>query len=171
MAGQMEFPNFPVKLDQLSSQLLFHNIKAGEVIDLGEGVQVRTARGHHPGGVVAYRVDYGGRSLAYMTDTEYGTEADADLVSLARGADVLVYDCMYTPEEYAGADGTSKVGWGHSTFEGGAAIAKAAGVKKLVLFHHDPDQDDEAVRAKEMRTRALFAESVAAREGLTLDLT
>ncbi|MCA9603014.1 MAG: MBL fold metallo-hydrolase, partial [Myxococcales bacterium] len=170
MAGQMEFPNFPVKLDQLSSNLVFHDIKPGAALEPAPGVRVTTAAGFHPGGVVAYRVDYDGRSLAYMTDTEYGTDADRGLEALAKGVDVLIYDCMYTPEEYRGEGSISKKGWGHSTYEGGVAVAKAAGAKQLVLFHHDPDQSDDDVRAKEARTKALFPAATAAREGLSIDI-
>jgi ribonuclease BN (tRNA processing enzyme) len=102
----------------------------------------------------------------YATDTEhYEGRVDQKLVDLSKGALALVYDSQYTPEEYA-----SKKGWGHSTFEEGAKIAKLAGVKRLILFHHDPTQSDEAVRDKERRARAVFGDVVAAYEGLTLDV-
>jgi len=97
---------------------------------------------------------------------------DAGLLNLARGADVFVYDAQYTPEEYAGtgALGGSKRGWGHSTFEEGARIAKAAGARQLVLFHHDPMQSDSAVREKEKRARVVFPNAIAAYEGLSIDV-
>ncbi|MGD0525637.1 MAG: MBL fold metallo-hydrolase, partial [Polyangiaceae bacterium] len=81
------------------------------------------------------------------------------------GADVLVYDAQYLPEEYG-----AKVGWGHSTYEAGAALAKAAGVRKLVLFHHDPARTDAEVDAVEARARGVFDDVVAAREGMTIEL-
>jgi phosphoribosyl 1,2-cyclic phosphodiesterase len=171
MSGQMESPNFPVKLNQLPSQLVFHNLAAGDSIDLDGGVSVRTAAGNHPGGVLAYRVEHGGKVVVYMTDTEYGSDADPKLLELARGADLLVYDCQYTPEEYDGQTGRGqKVGWGHSTFVSGTELAKSAGARQLILFHHDPDQDDAAVRDKERRAQALFPNSRAAYEGLTIEL-
>ncbi len=171
MAGQMESPNFPVKLEQLPSKLVFHDLSPGEKVELEGGVTVSTAAGNHPGGVLAYRVDYGGKAMVYMTDTEHGSPADAALCELARDADLLVYDCQYTPEEYEGEGGRHrKVGWGHSTFVSGTALARAAGAKKLVLFHHDPDQDDAAVRDKERRARELFANAEAAYEGLSIVL-
>ena len=84
---------------------------------------------------------------------------------------VLIYDAMYTPEEYAGTSGGGpKTGWGHSTFVAGAALAEAAGVKQLVLHHHDPGQNDAAVREKERRCREIFPNSVAAREGASIEL-
>ena len=90
---------------------------------------------------------------------------DAVYVALSRDADVLVYDAQYLPEEYAG-----KVGWGHSTYEAGAALATAAGVRKLVLFHHDPTRIDADVEAIEKRARDVFGDVVAAREGMTIEL-
>jgi ribonuclease BN (tRNA processing enzyme) len=106
-----------------------------------------------------------------MTDTEQVGEPDPKLVAFCRDADVLIFDCMYTPEEYDGRDGGARrVGWGHSTFVAGAELAEAGNVKKLILFHHDPEQDDAAVRDKERRARQLFTNSQAAYEGLVLEL-
>jgi phosphoribosyl 1,2-cyclic phosphodiesterase len=171
LAGQMENPNFPVKLADLASTLEFHDLEAGSSIDVGD-VRVSTAAGNHPGGVLAYRVDYRGKALVYATDTEhYPDRMDEGLVALARGVDVFIYDSQYTPEEYDGqVGGGSKVGWGHSTFVQGAALARAAGVKQYILYHHDPYQDDAAVLEKERRARELFPASQVAREGLVLDL-
>ena len=172
MAGQMEFPNFPVKLNQLASQLVFHNFGAGDVIELGDGLTVRAQAGTHPGGVLAYRVEQGGRAVVYVTDTEHPADkVDSRIVELARDADVFIYDSMYTPEEYDGrADGRSRIGWGHSTFEEGAKIVRAANAKQYVLFHHDPDQNDADVDEKQRRAQELFPNSICAYEGLTIDV-
>jgi phosphoribosyl 1,2-cyclic phosphodiesterase len=172
MAGQMEFPNFPVKLNQLASQLVFHDFGSGDVIELAPGLNVTAAAGTHPGGVLAYRVDYEGSAVVYVTDTEHQPgKIDERIVELARGADVFIYDSMYTPEEYDGrADGRSRIGWGHSTFEEGVKIVEAAGAKQYVLFHHDPDQTDDDVADKERRARELFANSICAYEGLTIEV-
>lgn len=172
MGGQMEFPNFPVKLTQLASTLVFHDLQSGDVVTLREGLTVTAQAGTHPGGVLAYRVEHEGRRVVYVTDTEHPSEGiDERIVSIARDADVFIYDSMYTPEEYDGrADGRSRVGWGHSTFEHGARIAHAAGCKQYVLFHHDPDQSDEEVDQKEIRARELFPNAICAYEGLTIDV-
>ena len=111
--------------------------------------------------------------MVYATDTEHYSIVDPKLLKLARSADVLIYDAQYTPEEYAGTvagGGPPKVGWGHSTIDEAAKLANAAGVKKLILFHHDPGQNDAAVRDKERRARGWFPNAQAAYEGLTLDL-
>ena len=172
MVGQMESPSFPVHLEQLPATLRFHDLHAGDVISLDGDTRVRCAAGNHPGGVLAYRVEHAGRSVVYMTDHEpEDGEQPPPMVDLCRGADVLIYDCMYTPEEYQGRkDGVSRVGWGHSTFEIGAALAHEAGVGELLLYHHDPDQSDRDVAEKVERTQKLFANSRAAYEGLEIPL-
>jgi phosphoribosyl 1,2-cyclic phosphodiesterase len=177
LAGQMDHPNFPVHLTAMGAKMSFRDLREGETVEVADGsggvVRVKNASGNHPQGVYAFRVEHGSRVFVYATDTEhYEGRVDANLLELARGADVFVYDSQYTPEEYAGAGGIggSKVGWGHSTFVEGVRLAVSAGARKLVLFHHDPTQSDAAVRDKERRAQAMFPEVVAAYEGLTLDV-
>jgi phosphoribosyl 1,2-cyclic phosphodiesterase len=170
LAGQMDHPNFPVSLTVMAAKMTFRDLNEGEVVDVDDGeggrVLITNARGNHPQGVYAFRVEQAGKAFVYATDTEhYEGRMDDKLLALARGADVFVYDSQYTPEEY-----DAKKGWGHSTFEEGARIAKAAGARKLVLFHHDPMQDDDAVREKERRARKLFPNSIAAHEGLEIEV-
>jgi phosphoribosyl 1,2-cyclic phosphodiesterase len=175
LAGQMDHPNFPVHLTSMGATMRFHDVPEGDVVEIDDGeggkVHVTNASGNHPQGVFAFRVEHGGKAVVYATDTEhYDGRIDDKLVKLARDADLFIYDSQYTPEEYAGTTGIggSKKGWGHSTFEEGAKIARAAGAKRLVLYHHDPTQNDAAVRDKEKRARTAFPNSVAAHEGLVL---
>jgi phosphoribosyl 1,2-cyclic phosphodiesterase len=177
LAGQMDHPNFPVHLSAMAANMSFRDLAEGETVDITDGtgdrVLVKNARGNHPQGVFAYRVEHGGKAVVYATDTEhYEAGVDDRLLELARGAEVLIYDSQYTPEEYEGTvgPGGSKKGWGHSTYEEGVKLAKMAGVRRLVLFHHDPIQGDAAVRAKETRARVIFPDVVAAYEGLAIDV-
>ncbi len=175
LAGQMENPSFPVHLSEMGAQMSFHDLFEGELVEIpgteGNGpVRITNARGNHPNGVYAYRVEHGGKSVVYATDTEHYAVVDPKLKKLSQGADVLIYDAQYTPEEYAGEGGMPKLGWGHSTFAEAVKLAKAAGVKRLVLFHHDPSQNDAAVRDKERRAKETFSDVVAAYEGLTLEV-
>jgi phosphoribosyl 1,2-cyclic phosphodiesterase len=177
LSGQMDHPNFPVSLTVMAAKMTFRDLHEGEVVEVDDGeggrVAITNARGNHPQGVYAFRLEHAGRVFVYATDTEhYDGRMDDALLHLARGADVLVYDAQYTPEEYAGTAGTGgpKKGWGHSTYEEGAKMAKAAGARQLVLFHHDPVQNDDAVREKERRAKELFPNSVAAQEGLSIDV-
>jgi len=95
---------------------------------------------------------------------------DAELVRLATGADVLIYDSQYTPEEYRGDAGRSKVGWGHSTWLRGIRLAEKANVKHLCLFHHDPSHDDDFMDALAAEADDVRAGTVTAREGQIIDL-
>jgi len=170
LAGQMETPNFPVHLRELPAGLHFNDLHEGEVVELEGGVRISNAQGNHPGGVYAYRVEHGGRSVVYATDTEHGAAPDPRLVALCKNADVVIYDTMYTPEEYEGKNGIPKIGWGHSHFVAGVELMKASGAHRYILFHHDPSQDDAAVREKERRTRELFPNSECAYEGMVIEL-
>jgi phosphoribosyl 1,2-cyclic phosphodiesterase len=176
LAGQMDHPSFPVHLQEMGAKMTFNDLVEGQVleIDAGDGsnAKITAGRGNHPNGVWAYRIEYGGHSVVYATDTEHYAVIDPKLAKLSKGVDVLIYDAQYTPEEYAGTTGSGgpKVGWGHSTFEAAAGLAKAAGAKKLILFHHDPMQNDAAVRDKEKRAKASFSNTQAAFEGLVIEL-
>lgn len=160
---QMSAPVFPVRLDEVGAKIATRDIAMGETFDVGEA-RVRVARGNHPGGVVAYRVEHEGRSVVYATDTEHYACVDPALRALADGCDVLIYDAQYMPDEYR-----TKVGWGHSTYVAGAELAKAAGARSLVLYHHDPMRTDAEVDEIERRARELFSASIAAREGLVVE--
>lgn len=166
---QMSPPFFPVAIEDVATQLCVRDLTSTERFNLGD-LRVTTARLNHPDPVYGYRLDFAGRSVVYATDTEHYSCADPTLRRLASGADVLIYDAQYTPEEYSGEQGPAKVGWGHSTFAAAAEIARLAGVGQLVLFHHDPRRRDEDVQDLERRCRALFPRSVAAREGMCISL-
>ena len=174
LAGQMDYPSFPIHLTEMGAQMDFNDLHEGQLVTIGEGsdeIRITNARGNHPNGVFAYRVEFHGKSMVYCTDTEHYDVVDPKLVRLAKDTDVFIYDTMYLPEEYSGeAGGGAKTGWGHSTYEQGVKLAQAANVKQLVLFHHDPIHTDAMVADKERRSKKLFANSVAAREGLVIDL-
>ena len=169
LTHQMRAPVFPVRLSELGAELGFRHVGSGDSLHVGDA-RITAAKLNHPGGVLAYRIEHRGRTVVYATDTEHYACVDPVLRDLAAGADVLIYDSQYTPAEYAGEIGRPKVGWGHSTNEAAARAAKASGVRQLVLFHHDPQRTDEGVEAMEDATRRLFASTLAAREGMVIEL-
>lgn len=172
LAGQMAFPYFPVRFHEVRAGVECRDLGVDERVEVAPGVVVRGISGHHPDGVFVYHLEHKGHSVVYATDVESSPELDARLIEIARGADVLIFDAQYTPEEYDGSVGRrSRVGWGHSTMIDAARIAREAGVGTLALFHHDPRQDDAAVADKERRAQGHFERSVAAREGLTIDVS
>jgi len=167
LAGQMRGPLFPVPYRTLAASLSVTDVEPGSTLDLGDGVGVRTAPLNHPDGATGYRVDYLGRSVAYVTDTEHVPgQLDRNILGLIAGCDLVLYDSTYTDAEYA-----QRVGWGHSTWSEAVRLAQAAGVKRLALFHHDPDRDDSGMAALEAEAQAAWPGHVfAAREGVTVDL-
>lgn len=167
LARQMERPLFPVPMRTMGCALSFIDLAAHGRLDLGDGIEVRTAPLNHPDGATGYRVSDGRHSVAYVTDTEHmAGKLDERILDLVRGVDLFLYDSTYTDDEYA-----QKTGWGHSTWREGVRLARAAGVKKLVLFHHEPDHEDVIMRRIEAEARAEFPSSLAAREGATIVLS
>jgi len=166
---QMLHPNFPVPLQIMAAQLEFHDIKIGEVLEFGD-VKVNTALLNHPGESVGYRVSWNGYAAAYVTDTEHlPDKLDDNVLFLAHNADVLIYDATYTDEEYHSPK-SSKVGWGHSTWQEAVKVAKAANAKRLVIFHHDPLHNDDFLDNVGEQVAQHFPNSLMAREGLSIQL-
>jgi len=161
----MMAPLFPVPPDVFMAQMEYRDFKAGETLAPAPGIVVRTARLNHPNGAAGYRIEYAGKSVCYVTDTEHVPgKPDRNILALIAGADIVIYDCMYTDEEYA----KSYVGWGHSTWQEGVRLCTAAGVKKLVVFHHDPDHDDARLDAIGREVEAAMPGATLAREGMVL---
>lgn len=164
LAEMMMAPLFPVPLEIFSAKKTFHDFHVGETLHPAPGIVLRTAPLNHPNGATGYRIEYGGKSICYLTDTEHRIgKPDRNILGLIEGADIVIYDSMYTDEEYA-----SRVGWGHSTWQEGARLCRAAGVKTFVAFHHDPDHDDDFM---DRVARDLAAEHpgwLVAREGMVL---
>ena len=165
LAEFMMSPLFPVPPEVFKATLDYRDFNAGETLAAGPGVNVRTAPLNHPDGSTGYRVEYDGRSFCYVTDTEHVPGSlDRSVLGLIAGADLVVYDCMYTDDEYR-----RYVGWGHSTWQEGVRLCKEAGVKRMVVFHHDPDHDDEQLDGIAREVQKLLPGSIVAHEGLVLE--
>ncbi len=164
LASQMANPTFPVPLEALQAALTFEDFKAGESWALEGGVKIITAPLNHPNGATGYRVEYGGKSICYVTDTEHVVgKPDQTILKLIEGADIVVYDCTYTDQEFK-----AKIGWGHSTWQEGVRLCKMAGVRQLAIFHHDPDHNDDFMRQVEIDARKEWSGTVVAREQMIL---
>jgi phosphoribosyl 1,2-cyclic phosphodiesterase len=156
-------PFFPVDFDDLGGIVTTRELRGNDTFVIGD-ITVTMARLNHPDPVYGYRLEHDGQSVVYATDTEHFACVDPTLKKLAAGADILIYDAQYTPEEYP-----AKVGWGHSTWAAGAELARAAGVPQLVLFHHDPGRSDAQLDALEADAARHLPGTIAAREGLVLN--
>ncbi len=171
LSRSMAPPFFPVSLEELPGRVELRPLKSGSTIRLASPspVQVltRLSTAHPKLGVAIYRIEGNGGAVVYATDIESARGGFADVVELARGADVLVHDAQYTEDEYRDAL-RSRVGWGHSTVAMACEVARAAAVKLLVLYHHDPSHSDRLMRVLEQDARKRFRRSIVAREGLEL---
>jgi phosphoribosyl 1,2-cyclic phosphodiesterase len=157
---QMADPFFPVPFAELSSHIEFNQVECGKEFAIG-AMKVEPFELHHPQSAIGFRFEQEGRVFVHASDHECGVaEIDAGIVRAARGADMLVMDAQYTPEEYV-----SKIGWGHSSFAQVTDVAHAAGVKKLLLFHHDPGHDDAFLDQMLADAQKLFCATGMATEG------
>ena len=164
LGEMMLAPLFPAPIEVFQSAISYHDFTAGETLKPQPGITLRTTPLNHPNNATGYRIDFAGKSICYVTDTEHvGDEVDLHIVDLARGADIMIYDATYTDEEYP-----KFKGWGHSTWQVGARLSDLAGVKTFVVFHHDPNHDDAFMDKVAHEVEAARPGSLVAREGLTL---
>jgi phosphoribosyl 1,2-cyclic phosphodiesterase len=186
LCSQMESPYFPISMQQMPGYITIHELK--EMSFEVSGVPVKAHFLNHPGICTGYRLFTPGGSIAYLPDVELfrrlrerwkadtkvvpreerqtAPEEDRSLVDFIRGSDLLILDSQYDAAEY-----DQHVGWGHSCVEDSVAFALHAGVKRLYLFHHDPDHTDEQISRMVARARQMAANRhsdlivEAAREG------
>jgi phosphoribosyl 1,2-cyclic phosphodiesterase len=171
LTGQMESPYFPVHFSNLPSNIEIEEVKNFN-LDIGP-VCVRAQRANHPGLCVGYRLFTPDGLIVYFPDTEPRPGGmDRDIVEFIRDADVLIHDSQYDAEEYQ-----RHKGWGHGCVDDTVALAIAAGVKKLCLFHHDPNHDDDQIDAFLKHARQIVRDQKsnlqveAAYEGLAIPLS
>ena len=192
ISAVMSPPAFPVRWRSMPAAKALYAMREDQTVVLGRphqelellsradaqldpfgDVQVRAMfSAAHPGGVFFYRIDWRGRSVVYASDTEGGDEVDRALVAFADHADLLIHDAQYTGAHYNGREEglAATRGWGHSTPEMACAVAHAAQVRQLVLFHHEPTYDDDKLAAIENEARKDFACTRMAFEGLEIAL-
>jgi phosphoribosyl 1,2-cyclic phosphodiesterase len=184
----MEPRFFPVELTAVTAQTKIYSLRGGERVRFAgnpeglprierqtrqssaDGVTILVRKSlAHPHGVLLYRVSYGQKSMIYATDIEQDRDGHPDAVDFFRGADLLIHDGQYLEAEYSSRS-NSRRGWGHSTVERAVRTARKAGVKQLVLFHHDPDHDDRSLKRIERLAERLLPSARVAYEGLEIKL-
>jgi len=186
LGSQLSYRYWPVRQEELAAKIEYEQIKE-TTIDLGEGLTVRTKYLNHPILCLGYRFEYEGKSIVTAYDNEpfrnvfptdpadprYDEEAAREgdaaaaeenekLLRFYRGADILVHDTQYTAKEYV----AGKIGWGHSSYEFAVNAAHKTGVKKLLLFHHDPNRSDAELQELEL----FYQERLRGRTGLQAEM-
>lgn len=159
-------PLMPDILGIATAGIGFTGFQPGDTLSLHPGLTVRTASLRHPGGATGYRIAWNGGSVAYVTDTEHTPGVpDPAVAALVNGADLLIYDSTYTDAELP-----KHTGWGHSTWQEALRIADAAGVGRVVLFHHDPKRTDADLDAIAAAAASMRPGTFVAAEGLALTI-
>lgn len=173
---QQAAPSFPVDFSQLAATIEFDRLVPGRTHDVA-GLEVTPKLQRHEGDSYGYRVQAGGKSLVYTTDSEHkvgDVEERAAFIEFFRGADLVIFDAMY-----ALADAISvKADWGHSSNIVGVELCQAAGVRCLAMYHHEPAYDDERIaqvlretrRFEEITRDGHRLEVVSAYDGLEIDI-
>lgn len=156
-------PYWPLGLEGHGARLVFHEIRAGESVFLAEGLRVQTLRGCHPGQSLIYRLEGQGRSVVYTLDCELTEGLAPGLTEFARDCDLLVWDANFTPADL-------KKGWGHSTWEQGLELGRAAGAKTVLMTHYHRAYTDAFLREQERLARQKSDKCVFAREGMVTGL-
>jgi phosphoribosyl 1,2-cyclic phosphodiesterase len=181
----MSPPYFPVDMRRLPSHRTFYTLTGKEQVIWRAGTKrpilaAETSReqtkdvrvianltSNHPlDGSAVYCIEYAGRRLIFATDVEWRESCDPAFLAFIEGADVLIHDAQYTPDEYR----ETRQGFGHTSTAMAAEVARMAHVGKLVLFHHEPTHDDAKLDALQEEARKQFAATYAAYEGLEIDL-
>jgi phosphoribosyl 1,2-cyclic phosphodiesterase len=195
LGGQMSYHYFPIRLNDLAVSITFRELTEGCSLSLDGETVVRACYLNHPLLCLAYRFEFGGRILCTAYDTEpyrnlflaapdessgeetlvregqrAADEANRRLEAFFQGADLLIYDAQFTAAEYS----AKRQGWGHTAIEDAVETARRAGVKRLALFHHDPDRSDAQLDAlAALYGRAAgggWPEIFFAREGMRIDI-
>jgi phosphoribosyl 1,2-cyclic phosphodiesterase len=165
LEDQMVTPYFPVNMSEMSATRQFFGIDGRVTID--DRITVDAVPLNHPQGCLGFRVESPDGVLVYATDNEPGQpQFDKDVRKLAAGADLLIYDSQYLPEEYE----ARKRGWGHSHWREAVNIVMESGAKELVLFHHDPDHNDACIDSIVKEARNYYPKVRAAEEGLEITM-
>lgn len=165
LMDQMLRPNFFKPLQAMQAQMTFCHIQPGQILELGEVVVETLSLNRHTS-ALGYRVSWRDKSFVYASDTDpHREQADPNLIFLATGADVLIFDGTYVDMAYADPQSRHSIPW-----ELGVEVAQASGVKHLVLFHHNPCHDDTALDALEQRIQEVFPLAVIAQEGMVINL-
>jgi len=163
-ATQMQNDFFPVPLKKMGANFTFLQPDITTYVH-PRGVKITAVKYSHRGDAYGYRIEEGGKILVYCTDVEHKNGIDPNVVELSKNADLLIHDAQYTPEELK-----MKKGWGHSSWEQAIEVAKLAGVKKLALFHHDPEHNDTFLSNMERECRDIFPNAFLARERSEVEL-
>ncbi|MDP3532195.1 MAG: MBL fold metallo-hydrolase [Alphaproteobacteria bacterium] len=164
LSNMMTEPFFPIPIDIFKADIAYNDFNPKDILHLSESIKVETTSLNHPNRAIGYRVNYNNLSICYVTDTEHQTdEQNAHILKLIQDADYFIYDATYTDNEFE-----LHRHWGHSSWQEGYRLAKEASVKNYIIFHHDPDHDDQFMDKIALEASSLNPNTIVAYEGLNI---
>lgn len=160
----MSPPFFPVGPEVFCSKLRYRDFDSGDTLKPIRGVKIKTLSLNHHDECVGYRINFDDRAICFITDTTHvPDQPDERLIEFVRDADLMIYDATYTDAEFP-----QFWNFGHSTWEEGVRISKAANVKRYCIFHHRPSRTDKALDVISDHCKKQFRRSRVAREGMVI---
>lgn len=157
-------PYFPVGPACFRANVDYREFSPADDLELTGGIKIRTLALTHPDGAVGYRIEFDGRSICYVTDTEhFPGRLDQNILRFIKDANIVIYDAAYDDDDFE-----KFAGYGHSTWQEGCRLCDAGNVGLYVAFHHRPSADDAHLKDVEARLKAIRPTSLLAREGLIL---
>ena len=182
LSCQMTSNYFPIRLDEMNAQIIYHDIKPFYNYEI-HGIKLETFRANHSAPTISYKITEGDKTIVYLTDNELVMEdspkdniydklleSNKDLMDFCSGCDYLIHDSMYDE-----ASLTGKKGWGHSANVTLAYFGILSQVKNLILFHYNPDYTDDKIDQllnetnKVLKDENSEVQCLAAMEGLRID--
>ena len=162
---QISSPSFPITVNAFSAKIKFCDFKIGKDFNIDK-VRVKTISLNHPDGAVGYRIEYKKKSVCYITDHEHELKKkNKSLLDFLNNADVLIYDSTYDDKHFK-----NYIGWGHSTWQEATRLAKECNIKKLFIFHHNPENDDKKMSLIESACKNMDNNFIVAKEGMSINI-
>jgi phosphoribosyl 1,2-cyclic phosphodiesterase len=158
---QISSPSFPITVEKFLAKIEYYDFEVEKDFFLGN-VRVRTTALNHPDGAVGYRIEHNKKSVCYITDHEHEIGIKNErLISFLKNTDVLIYDSTYDDKNFG-----DYIGWGHSTWQEATRLANECKIKKLLIFHHNPENDDSHMENIQNLCNKINENFIVAKEGM-----
>ena len=162
---QISSPSFPITINEFSAKIKFCDYKIGRDFYIDKA-RVKTMSLNHPDGAVGYRIEYDKKAICYITDHEHDIKKkNKNLLNFLKDADALIYDSTYDDRNFK-----NYIGWGHSTWQEATRLAKECNIKKLFIYHHNPDNDDRKMSYIESDCKKISNNFLVAKEGMFINI-
>jgi len=159
-------PLIPFTPDDFTCTHVYHDFQPGDPLSITEHIHMETFELNHPNGSMGYKLASRGKSICYITDTEYESKTvNVDFLNFIKYSDLVIFDAAYSDEEFE-----NYKGWGHSTWQQAIKICQKAGAMQLALYHHAPHHTDTILDQIDREAKAMWDKVITSRDGLKIKL-